>query len=71
MASLEIYRLLALYRQRLRLLDDMDPRLALVALGEEGEYARYRDHFKRKIWQLEAELERETQNGPWSLSHSF
>ena len=55
----ELYRLLALYRERLRMLDRRDPRLALVALGEEGEYARYRAHFTRKIWQLEAELERE------------
>ena len=55
----ELTTLLVIYRERLRLLNDRDPRLALVALGEEGEYARYRAHFTRKIWQLEAELERE------------
>ena len=54
---LELMRLLALYRERLRLLDSRNPALALVALGEYGEYARYREHFTRKIWQLEAELE--------------
>ena len=52
----ELRRLLALYRERLQLLDSRDPGLALVALGEEGEYARYRWHFTRKIWQLEAEM---------------
>ena len=52
----ELMRLLALYRERLHLLDTRNPALALVALGKEGEYARYRAHFTRKIWQLEAEM---------------
>ena len=42
-------RSLALYRERLNLLDTRNPALALVAMAEVAEYPRYRAHFLKKI----------------------
>jgi len=53
----EIQRLLEMYRERRRLLSTRDPALAIVAQCEAGLYDTYMDHFKRKIWILEHELE--------------
>jgi len=53
----EVQRLLAVYKERLHLLNIKSPVLALVALAEVGQYDIYHCHFKRKIWQLEHEKE--------------
>lgn len=53
----ETRRLLALYKERLSLLDTRNPALALVATAQVGEYDRYRSHFTRKIWQLDYDVQ--------------
>ena len=55
--KLKVQELLETYRERQHLLETRDPALAIVAQAELGLYDTYRDHFKRKIFTLEGELE--------------
>ena len=53
----KVKELLETYRERQHLLETRNPVLALVAQADIGLYDTYQGHFKRKIWQLEHELE--------------
>ena len=55
--KLKVQELLESYRERQHLLDTRDPALAIVGQADIGLYDTYRDHFKRKIFTLEGELE--------------
>ena len=55
--KLKVQELLETYRERQHLLETRDPALAIVAQADIGLYDQYRDHFKRKIFTLEGELE--------------
>ena len=55
--KVKVQELLETYRERQHLLETRDPALAIVAQADIGLYDQYRDHFKRKIFTLEGELE--------------